>query len=540
MLHFARWKIATNIGILLLGLLFALPNVLPQGVRQSLPGFVPSKTINLGLDLQGGVHLLLGIDTEALIAERMTNLKVDIRRTLRNQEENIRIQHGVEVRGSRADIYITRTDEVDQALKLLRELARPVSLNLLGTGQQGVEFTIEKIDDHTIQLQFTEAALDNLVRRSVDQTIEVIRRRIDEDGTKEPTIQRQGADRVIVQVPGATNAQEVKDRIEKTAKLTFQMVYSDSISDIEAAQQGRTFRDAVLLPTERPDEPYILLDEEVTLTGDMLIDSQPSFDQQSQPAVSFRLNGRGARIFAKVTAENVNKRFAIVLDGRVISAPNIQGPIPGGSGIITGNFTVESANELALLLRSGALPAPIKVEEERTLGPDLGKDSIEKGKTAAVIGAVAVLVFIILSYGRFGIYANIALFGNVTLILGALSLLQATLTLPGIAGIILTIGMAVDANVLIFERIREEIRSGKTPLNAVESGYSRALSAILDANITTFIAAMILFFIGTGPVKGFSVTLGIGILTSVFTAFTVTRMMVVFWLHRRRPDFLPL
>jgi protein-export membrane protein SecD len=541
MLQFARWKVITILSTVFFGVLFAAPNLMPQNVRDNLPGFMPTKTVNLGLDLQGGAHLLLEVKMEVVFAERLENVKIEARQTLNNRDENVRILHTARVKGDELVILISKPEEVDQAYSLIRGMSGTVGVGAQGLGALNQELEITKRGTKEIVVQLTEAAQKDIESKSVQQVIEVIGRRIDELGTREPTVQRQGSRRVIVQVPGASDPQAIIRIIEQTAKLTLQAVYSDDPSTIQEAMEGRTYRDAVLMPNEDPQEPFILIESKVTISGDMLVDAQPAFDQQyNRPIVTFRLNSAGAKKFGRYSTENVGKRFAIILDGRVISAPRIQTAITGGNAQISGNFTTESANQLAILLRAGALPAPVTIEEQRSVGPEMGADSIAAGKTAAMIGLAAVIIFIILAYGRFGVYANIALFANLTLIFGVLSMLQATLTLPGIAGIVLTIGMAVDANVLIFERMREEIRAGKTPINAVEAGYQKAWSSIRDANVTTLFAAIILFFVGTGPVKGFSVTLAIGIFTSVFTAFVLTRFIIATWLRRTRPSQLPI
>ena len=349
-------------------------------------------------------------------------------------------------------------------------------------------------------------------------------------GTREPTIQRQGGDRILIQVPGLGSAAELKSIIGTTAQLTFHSVVSRANSADAPAGAGN-----YVLPSIDEDGVFYVLEEAAVVSGEDLVDAQPDFDQNGRPAVSFRFNTTGARRFGDYTAENIGSPFAIVLDSEVISAPVIQSHIAGGSGIITGNFSLEESTNLAVLLRAGALPAGLEFLEERTIGPELGADSIEAGKLACVVAFVGVLVFMVLSYGTFGVFANIALVINVVLIFGLLSMLGATLTLPGIAGIVLTIGMAVDANVLVFERIREELKSAKGPARAIDFGYEKALSAIVDANITTFITAVILYAVGSGPVRGFAITLGLGILTSVFTAIFVTRLIVVIWFERRKP-----
>jgi preprotein translocase subunit SecD len=397
-------------------------------------------------------------------------------------------------------------------------------------------------DGQRIALRYTEKLLSDRRRAALDQSIEVVRRRVDESGLTEPSIQRQGDDRILVQAPGVGNTSDLKNRIGKTAKMTFHLM------DPEFQTYDPNYRvrpGSMLLPGEderdtRGQQVYYLVKKRIEVSGENLVDAQPTVDQNNRPVVSFRFDSIGARKFGAVTQRNVKKPFAIVLDNKVISAPVIQEPILGGSGQISGNFTTESARELALLLRTGALPVPLTVVEERTVGPGLGADSIRAGKIASIFALIAVVVFMTFAYGGFGVMANIALLLNLILIAAALSVLQATLTLPGIAGIVLTIGMAVDANVKVFERIREEQRAGRTPISAVDAGYRRAFTTIIDANVTTFIAALLLYMFGSGPVRGFAVTLAIGLVTSMFSAIMVTRLMVVGWLLRKRPQTLPL
>jgi preprotein translocase subunit SecD len=386
------------------------------------------------------------------------------------------------------------------------------------------------VDGADIVIRLSDAERQATDDRTVQQSLEIIRRRIDEVGTREPTIQRQGADRILIQVPGVGSAAELKEIIGTTAQLTFQPVVTRTSNENMPAGAGNE-----LLPAMNEAGQFYILEQAPVVTGEELVDAQPAFDQNGRPAVNFRFNPTGARKFGNFTAANIGNPFAIVLDNEVISAPVIQSHIPGGSGIITGNFTVEESTQLAILLRAGALPAGLDFLEERTIGPELGADSIEAGKIACIVAGIAVLVFMILSYGTFGVFANIALIVNVGLIFGLLSLIGATLTLPGIAGIVLTIGMAVDANVLVFERIKEELKTAKGPARAIELGYEKALSAIVDANITTFMTAVILYVMGSGPVRGFAITLGLGIMTSVFTAIFVTRLIIVIWFERRRP-----
>ncbi len=534
MLYFQTWKTILVITICLLGIVFAAPNVMPQEMRDQLPSFF-SKTLNLGLDLSGGVHLLWEVETDVLVSNRLETIEEDARLVLLANDlgyANLRVADG------QFTVQIRNLAELSQAQELIEEMATPVDGGLLG-GAPSQEFAVSASEGGLITVVLTEQAQDQLVSQAVTQSIEIVRRRIDELGTREPTIQRQGRNRIIMQVPGESDPQRIKDLVGTTAQMEFRM--HDSSVPISEAQAGRVPPGSEVLPSSNPQEPNILVRRRALIDGDRLTNAQTGFDQNSgEPVVNIRFDNRGAQTFARITRENVGSRFAIVLDELVITAPRINESIPGGNAQISGNFTPETANDLAILLRAGALPAPLTVVEERTVGPGLGQDSIDSGKIAAMIGFALVIVFMIASYGLFGIYANIALIINVILIGGALSFLQATLTLPGIAGIILTIGMAVDANVLIFERIREEVAAGKTPINATETGYSRALGTILDANITTLIAAVILFMMGAGPVKGFAVTLGIGIITSVFTAVTVTRLMVATWLRTKRPNKLPI
>jgi len=537
MLHFAPWKVVLIVLVCLAGLGFTGPNFLDRETAERLPAWLPHKQINLGLDLQGGSHLLLEVDTRAVLRERLEALTEAIRAELRDK----RIGYvGLGVQGESVQFRVREAGQTEAAVRAVRDLAVPVDAGLLSAGTQDIEVT--NGPDGAVVAVLSEAAIAERQRSAVEQSIEIVRRRIDELGTREPSIQRQGESRILVQVPGLDDPQRLKAVLGKTAKMVFRMV-DVSVTPEEGAR-GRVPLGSDLLesdarrPDGSPDQQYVVR-KRVLVGGDSLVDAQPTF-QQGEPVVSFRFDSVGAKRFADATRENVGRPFAIVLDGRVISAPVIREPILGGSGIISGSFTVESARDLALLLRAGALPAPLDVVEERTVGPALGADSIRAGQIAAISAFVLVVVFMVLAYGLFGLAANTALIVNLFLLTGALSVLQATLTLPGIAGIVLTIGMAVDANVLVFERIREEVRAGKSPFAAMEAGYQRAFGTIFDANLTTLIAAVILFAMGSGPVKGFAVTLGIGIVTSVFTAVVVTRLLLVFWLRRTRPAALPI
>jgi preprotein translocase subunit SecD len=534
MLYFTRWKATAIVLTAFIVCLFAVPNFLPEKMVQSWPKWAQRHVV-LGLDLQGGSHILLEVDSNAVRKEKLESLRDDVRRVLRDARVGYT---GLVVRGNSVEVRIREGSNFDQAVEKLRELSQPLG-GILGssTGQRSLDVTTEA--GSLVRLTLTDPAMVERIRQSVEQSIQIIERRVNELGTVEPLIQRQGVDRILVQVPGLQDPTRLKELLGKTAKLDFRMV--DVSMPAEQAAQGRIPPDdEILYSTTQPKTPY-LVEKRILVSGGDLTDAQPGFDQRtSEPIVSFRFNTSGARKFAQVTQENVGKPFAIVLDNQVISAPVIREPILGGSGQISGSFTVESANDLAILLRAGALPAPLTIIEERTVGPGLGQDSIAKGKISSYVGAAMVIVFMLATYGLFGLFANVAVAINVAMIFGVLSLLNATLTLPGIAGIVLTVGIAVDSNVLIYERIREEVRGGRTPINAIDAGFSRALATILDSNITTFIAAAVLFYIGTGPVRGFAVTLGIGIITTVFTAFTLTRLIVAYWVRWRRPQRVPI
>jgi preprotein translocase subunit SecD len=534
MLYFTRWKATAIVLTALVVCLFAVPNFLPEKVVQSWPKWAQRHVV-LGLDLQGGSHILLEVDSAAVRKEKVESLRDDVRRVLRDARVGYT---GLIVRGNSVEVRIREGSNFDQALEKLRELSQPIG-GVLGssTGQRSLNVTTEP--GNLVRLTVTDPALTERIRQSVEQSIQIIERRVNELGTVEPLIQRQGVDRILVQVPGLQDPTRLKELLGKTAKLDFRMV--DVSMPAEQALQGRVPPDdEILYSSTQPRTPY-LVEKRILVSGGELTDAQPGFDQRtSEPVVNFRFNTSGARKFAQATQENVGKPFAIILDNQVISAPVIREPILGGSGQISGSFTVESANDLAILLRAGALPAPLTIIEERTVGPGLGQDSIAKGKLSSYVGAAMVIIFMLVTYGLFGLFANVAVAINVAMIFGILSMLNATLTLPGIAGIVLTVGIAVDSNVLIYERIREEVRGGRTPINAIDAGFTRALATILDSNITTFIAAAVLFYIGTGPVRGFAVTLGIGIITTVFTAFTLTRLIVAYWVRWRRPQRVPI
>ena len=549
MLQFSLWQKILIWSVCALGILFALPNAfytrveikndvaeaLSKGLQISSdditnskkwPSFLPSNLVNLGLDLRGGAHLLAEVKVEDVYAQRLDAMWQEVRdilRAERNDIGTIRRQGG---RDDQLRVKISKIAGMDKAILAVETLARPVA-SLSGVGSKDIEVSS---DQEILIIEFSEAEKLALNTRTMEQSLEIIRRRVDEVGTREPTIQKQGERRILIQVPGIGSASELKTLIGTTAKLGFYKVIRQT-SNANELGNART----QTLPARDEEGVFYVLDKTAVVTGEELVDAQPSFNQNGQPSVSFRFNPGGARKFGNYTSDNVGSLFAIVLDNEVISAPQIREAITGGSGQITGNFSVQESSDLSILLRAGALPAPMRFEEERTIGPELGQDSIDAGKIACMIAFAAILIFMFLSYGLFGLFANIALIINVSLLFGLLSIIGATLTLPGIAGIVLTVGMAVDANVLIFERIKEELKVAKTPYRAIELGYERAFSAILDANITTFIAALILFLMGSGPVRGFSITLGLGIITSVFTAIYVTRLLIAVWFDWQRP-----
>ncbi len=527
MLYIDRWKLIVIALVCLLGFVYASPNVFlshQEAVKSGdMPFYVPYRSVNLGLDLRGGSYLLLKVEADVVVQERIDSLQDVVRSALR--EARVR-RRNMSVSGNAVTFDLVDPSRADEVRRLIRD--EDPSLEVAADGGR-------------IRLALNEDDLDELRRSAVTQSIEIIRRRIDETGTREPIIQRQGLDRIIVQLPGVDDPQRMKDVIGQTAKLTFHL--ADTTTSPAEARQGAVPPGSVLLPAQddnRPNQPSeYLVKKRIIVGGESLVDAQPNF-QEGQPVVSFRFDTVGAQKFGRATQQNIGKPLAIVLDGKVISAPVIRDAILGGNGIISGSFSTQEVQDLALLLRAGALPAPLTVLEERSVGPGLGADSVAAGKIASLIGLVAVIVFMILCYGLFGIFSVVALVINLVLILAALSVLQATLTLPGIAGIVLTIGMAVDANVLIFERIREELRNGRTPVTGIDSGFRSAMRTIIDANLTTLIAAIILFSFGSGPVKGFAVTLALGLITSMFTAVFVTRAMVVVWLRRRRPKTIPI
>ena len=540
MLYFSRWKALAIVLTALVVCLCAVPNFFSEATVRTWPAWAQRRLV-LGLDLQGGSHLLLEVDTNAVKKDKLNQLADDARRVMR--EARIRFTGGIAVRGDAVEVRVAEAD-ASAALNKLRELSQPLGGFLGSSGQRTVEVT--DAGGGLIRLTIPEAAITERIRQAVDQSIQIVERRVNQLGTVEPLIQRQGLDRILVQVPGLQDPTRLKELLGKTAKLEFRLV-DVSVSPEQAAQGNIPADDEIFKTSQQPKTP-VVVKKQVLLSGEELSDAQASFDQRtSEPVVTFKFNSSGARKFAQITTENVERPFAIVLGSgtvddpkEVLSAPVIREPILQGSGQISGSFTVQQANDLAILLRAGALPAPLTTIEERTVGPGLGQDSIRAGEIAAYVGSILVILFMLLTYRLFGFFANVAVAINVAMIFGLLSLLNATLTLPGIAGIVLTVGIAVDSNVLIYERIREELRHGRSAISAIDAGFTRALATIMDSNITTFIAAAVLFFIGTGPVRGFAVTLGIGIITTVFTAFTVTRLIVAAWVRWRRPQKVPI
>ena len=525
MLHFPTWKIILIVGSCLLFVLIAAPSFLSESTRAAIPDWLPKKAVSLGLDLRGGSQLLLEVDFDAFLSEQMNNLADEIRAKFRAAGVGYR---GLSVSGGKV-VFTAREDNAPgtDIEKILHDISSDLDI---ATGAQG----------------YTVAYNDRWLRTSreqvIGQSLEIVDRRVNESGTKEPIIQRQGSERILLQVPGLANPEHLKALLGRTAKMTFHMV-DDSTSQDDVSR-GIAPPGTRILPGDKEKDGNVYkfaIRSRLMLSGDMLTDAYATYDNQTgEPVVAFRFNNAGARKFGEITSANVGKPFAIVLDNKVITAPVIRSAILGGSGIISGNFTAESANDLALLLRAGALPAPLKVIEERSVGPSLGADSIAAGTKASVIGITLVVIFMVVFYGLFGLFADVAMLINAFMTLALLSLFEATLTLPGIAGIVLTVGMAVDANVLIYERMREEVRNGKTPYAAVEDGFRLAFGTIFDSHVTTLTAALILYYFGTGPVKGFAATLAIGIVCSLYTAVLVTRLMVVVWLRRTKPKTLPI
>jgi len=523
MFYFSKWKIVLVTLILSAGVMFAAPNLLSRARQDSLPGWL--QPLSLGLDLQGGSHLLLELDTKDLVKDKLEGVVDIVRSTLRAKKMRYT---GL---GVRRDVVVVTLvgdpAEREAGRKLLRDAVPKTEVSMDDAGQ--------------VTIAYGESARKEMVEGALKNTLEIVRKRIDELGTREPSIQRQGNNRIVVQLPGVSDPKRAREVIGKTARMTFHLL--DPETTVEDALRGRVPPGSMLLEGmetgPQGQKHHYVVRKKVEVSGEHLVDAQPTYDQGA-PVVSFRFDAMGGRIFGKVTQENVGRNLAIVLDNKVVSAPNIRTAITQGSGVITGGFTVQGANDLALVLRSGALPTSITFLEERSVGPSLGADSIRQGTLASVLGLTLVVVFMIVAYGLFGLFADIALCFNMVLLIGGLSGIGATLTLPGIAGIVLTMGMAVDANVLIYERMREEVRNGRSVLSAIEAGFSRAFATIFDSQITPLVAGALLYQFGSGPIRGFAVTLSLGILTSMFTAVMVTRLQVYLWARRRRPSVLPL
>ncbi|MEC3950647.1 protein translocase subunit SecD [Sphingobium sp. HWE2-09] len=527
MLNFSRWAVFAIILPLAIGVLCAIPSFLPDATVAHLPRFMQTR-VNLGLDLSGGSHLLLEASTQDVAKQRLTNMEEQVRTELRRGDPKIAIGD-ISSRNGKLSFMVREPSQVDAAVERIRPLTQGAGL----TGQR--DFNVEVVNSSTIVITPTDAGIKSAVKSAMEVATEVIRKRIDEMGTREPTIQQQGDNRIVVQVPGLQDPKALKDLLGQTAKLEFKLV--DTTANPSEVAQGRAPVGSEVLkyPNNPSGVPFIAVKRQVMVSGEDLTDATQGYDQSNQAIVNIRFNSSGGRKFGQVTSQNVNRPFAIILDNQVLSAPNINEPILGGSAQVSGSFTVESANQLAIALRSGKLPVALTVVEERTVGPGLGADSIRAGLIASIVAVVAVAAFMFVSYGRFGMYANLAVAINVAVILGVMGILGATLTLPGIAGFVLTIGTAVDANVLIYERIREERRRGRNVVAAIEHGYKEASRTIFEANVTHAIAGGIMLALGSGPVKGFAIVLLIGIATSVFTAVTFTRMVVANWVRRTRP-----
>ncbi len=530
MLQFALWKRLLVLGVVLLGAWLCLPNLLNAGQRAGLPGFMPSETVKLGLDLKGGSYLLLEVDPEELQQNRLLELSRDIQRSLIKKPNNVKFR-GREVVDNGVRFRVMEPTQIDEAKRRVRELSSPVggiggpqSLNI--SEQNGV-----------MNVTFSSARLEELEVEALNDSIEVVRRRVDGSGTTDPNIQRQGSNRIVLEVPGLDDPTELIELIQRAGVMTVNLV--DETADASQYRLDEPRLGKVKRQDAYSTREYVVYEDPI-LTGADFATASQGFDENNRPQINFTLKGRGPKVFGDFTSEHINDSFAIVLDGQVISAASVRSPILSGSGRITGSFEIQEANAIAIVLRAGELPAKLQVVEQRVVGAGLGEDSIRAGTTASAIGLALVAIFMILAYGLWGGFAVLSLAANIMLIIGALSGLGATLTLPGIAGIILTIGMAVDANVLVFERIREEHRNGRSPITSIEIGYKQASSTILDANLTTLIAAAVLFWLGSGPVKGFAVTLGIGVFTSVFTAFVLTRMFMADWVRTARPKKLPV
>jgi protein-export membrane protein SecD len=532
MLQVARWRIILVMIVTVMGIAFAFPNFVPERMRDSLPNFVPSQAINLGLDLRGGSQLLLEVDIDTLRRQQLDNVADQMAAALRAASPQIRYT-GRGVVGDAARVRLLDVADLERARVELRAIARSP------TGGPDAIYSYTESADGLIEARITDQYLRALSRQAAQQSIEVIRDRIDPTGTSEVTIVRQGDQRIVVQAPGVSDPEQLKERIGQTALMTFHMVRE--VTPEEAATGRLPPGTMVVPPYPQIGDTTEVVERRARLTGEHLVRASPSTDGRTNEFVmSFQLDSEGTRVFCRITREYTNQRFAILLDNQVLTAPTINEPICGGQGQISGNFTAQSASELALMLNAGALPAPLTVIDERTVDASLGQDAIESGAKASAIAGLVTFVFMLLAYGLFGVFACIALIINFILIVGAMSMIGAALTLPGIAGLILTVAMAVDANVLIYERMREEAAAGRSPALAIDAGFNRAMITIFDANLTTMLAALILFQFGAGPVRGFAWTLSIGVITSVFTAVMVTQVLVAWWFRFARPRQMPI
>ena len=525
MLDFPKWKIWLVSLVVAAGVLLSIPSLLAgTPYAGAWPKWLPQYKINLGLDLAGGSHLLLEADAQDALKTRLQAKEDEVATELRRDPQ---INVGdISTAGGRLSFLVRDPTQVDAAVERMRKLSTPVAL----TGNR--DWDVQVVDSTRIVLTPTPEGTTQALKDAMSVARDVVRRRIDPGGTKEITVVTEGGNRILVEVPGVQDPEQLKKLIGQTARLEFKLV--DLSANPQDVQQGRAPPGSQVLPMMEGGG-YIAVKRRVMVSGDQLTDASQSFDQDGRPDINIKFNTAGARRFGRATQENVGKPFAIILDDKVLSAPNINEPILGGSAQIAGSFTVQSANDLAISLKSGKLPVKLNFIEERTVSAELGKDSIHKGAIASIVSVLGVVIFMLVTYGRFGVYANIALVVNAFLILGIMAMFNATLTLPGIAGFILTIGAAVDANVLINERIREEIRRGRRLLDAVETGYHEAFRAIFDANATHVISAAVMAYFGSGPVRGFAIVLLIGVVTSVFTAVYFTRMLVALWIRRTRP-----
>ena len=529
MLDFPRWKIWAVSLTVAAGIFFAIPSLIAgTALAERWPAWLPSAKISLGLDLSGGSQLLLEADSADASKQRLAAMEDSVTTELRRAQPRIEVGD-ISTTGGRLTFMVRDPTKVDAAVEKLRTLTQPVGL----TGNRDWEVTV--VDSTRIMLTPTPSGSARALKDAMTVARDVVGRRIDPQGTKEVTVINQGLRRILVQVPGVEDPEALKRLIGQTARLEFKLV--DLTADPQQVLEGRAPAGSQVLPLA-DGTGAMAVKRRVMVSGDQLVDARQDFDQDGQPVVSIKFNTSGARRFGRVTQENVNKPFAIILDEKILSAPNINEPILGGQAQISGNFTVETANQLAISLASGKLPVKLNVIEERTVGPELGKDSIQKGTIASIVATLAVILFMLVTYGRFGVYATAGLVVNALMILGILAIFGSALTLPGIAGFVLTIGAAVDANVLINERIREEQRRGRKILDAIETGYKEASTAIFDANITNVIAAALMYYFGSGPIQGFAVVLMIGIVTSVFTAVNFSRMLVAIWIKRKRPRVL--